>query len=269
MRIYNRNFVPLNVPNLPITIFGSGSSGNSVKIDPIRFLIDLGLPYSRYPKQTFNQLDYLALTHEHMDHINPATLERVLSIYPNVKVLITERLYNVILKKRPSLEDYHVQFFEPNQPFECMSRDNIQFTVHPHTISHGDILNIAYDIRIPSMHTRLLYASDLDTEDGDPSRNISGLPQTADTRFNLMLLEANYSYEKVLETIQSNQQKIDAKAYKNEEEFKTMLNQIHRATENFRHFSEESAARYAQRYLTPNGIFIPLHASSTFGTYIQ
>ena len=42
-----------------------------------------------------------------------------------------------------------------------------------------------------------------------------------------------------------------------------------RAKQNLRHTSEKDAWEYVEQFLKPDGIFIPLHASSSFGTLLQ
>ena len=95
MLIYNKYGKPYNI-KLPITIIGSSSSGNSVRFDKIKTLVDIGLPYSHYPKDFFYQVRYVALTHEHPDHLNHSTLKHIVEIYPNTKFIVSKRLYDFI-----------------------------------------------------------------------------------------------------------------------------------------------------------------------------
>lgn len=69
--------------SLDYHIIGSGSSGNSVRIQNI--LIDCGLPFSKI-KEDLYKVDTLLITHSHSDHIKPATYKRIRKEFPRIKV---------------------------------------------------------------------------------------------------------------------------------------------------------------------------------------
>lgn len=144
------------------------------------------------------------------------------------------------------------------------THDKRSFEFKPHTTKHGDIINLAIEIDDPSMGLNLLYASDLDDLNGGRSfvdykqdqQHITGLPQ--DKQFNLLFLEANYDEEilnNVLSSLDPSQKDYHAK--------KT------RAMGNLRHISEQESFKYVSRTLSDSGLFIPLHASRSFGTLFQ
>lgn len=261
--VYDRFHKPITDQPLPVHIFDTGSSGNSVYIKNMHILIDLGLPYKRYKEYSevfFNDVDYIILTHEHGDHINPATLLRVLKTFPHVRVIIPKNMWTTINSEGWShriRQDELRQYCQPGnnrfylaEEHMLITRDLINVHFKPHLTRHGDITNIAIELTTPQLDAHILYASDLDTLDPDETGVTQGLPHYSDNPFNLIFLEANYDTELLNEALRINPYDAKAKG-------------------NLRHISEQEAFAYVERYLTDDGAFIPLHASSQFGTLIQ
>ena len=65
-------------------ILKTGSKGNCVVIEDI--MIDCGIPFSKM-KEVLYDLKHLLLTHIHSDHIVPATLKRIKSLFPKITIL--------------------------------------------------------------------------------------------------------------------------------------------------------------------------------------
>ena len=311
---------------LPIHVFGTGSEGNSVFLKPEHTLIDLGLPYKRsteYDVNFFLDVDYLILTHHHGDHLNPSTLYKILKSYPNVKVLIsdfmfeyiTSKHYKPVLKKRvdingntiyrtgtnglpnksrpeyeldpltnePIVVDlpWRTKFMEfssrfiPAKPMNLKTHTNEEFLFHPLTTKHGDIINIAIQIYHAKYNLKLLYSSDLDNLHGATSftdfkgdiQRVDGMSQT--NFYNCVLLEANYDEQLIEDWKESHIKAIKEKNLPREYEDREINNVIVRSQGNLRHISEQETFAYIQEHLTDNGLFIPLHASKTFGTLLQ
>lgn len=289
---------------LPIHIFGSGSEGNSIYLKPYKTLIDLGLPFKRYNEHSptfFLDVDYIILTHHHGDHLNPSTLNRILTNYPHIRVIITEHMWDIITSseykpeyiKRDKGEQVpfgHDTLYKTDEsgariqkpprwkPIFEKHRSRIEFatqrmiTTHtrkefmfnPLTTKHGDIVNIAIEISDPELDFEFLYASDLDNlggertftdQNGNPQR-ITGLNQ--EKLYTCMFLEANYD-EEILQNWYS-------KLNPDDPEY---AGKKARADGNLRHISEQEASRYIEKHLVEDGLFIPLHASKTFGTLYQ
>lgn len=286
---------------LPFYFFGSGSSGNSVYLNRLHTLIDLGFPYKHYSDfnpNFFLDVDYVILTHEHLDHFVFSTFYKILQMAPNVKFIMTQRLYKVITNpdkdsnkiarqvsgdfttKIASLTSkYRSRFIVIDNDQSTMvltNRHGVEFWFTPHLVSHGDIQNLAIEITTQKFGIHLLYSSDidhlLDTTGGDQIRHL-GLPLNYTTRedifnkdfiphenaiqlqplanpFNLMFLEANYDVNILNKKLE--QDPYDA-----------------HARGNLRHISEQEAWKYINLALSDNGLFVPLHASTTFGTLIQ
>ena len=289
---------------IPVHVFGSGSEGNSVYLKPYHTLIDLGLPYKIYQEYNptfFLDVDYLIITHHHGDHLNPATLVRVLKNYPHIRVIISEFMWNVITSddykaeyvKRekgetvpfghdPSFKtddsgrrirkpakfapDFfaHQSKFSFAAPEMLVTHDRKQFLFEPLTVKHGDIVNIAVQIYDPELEFDFLYASDLDNLDGERAftdcfgvtQHVTGLNK--ERQYTCMFLEANYDED----ILRAWYDKLD-------ESDPDYRGKKARADGNLRHISEQEASVYIERHLAENGLFVPLHASKTFGTLHQ
>ena len=257
-----------------IHIFGSSSKGNSVYFTKVRTLIDLGLPMKRYQaidENFFFNVDFVILTHEHSDHINISTLTRILTNFPNVKVLIHPNMWKALigsqLSKRvsenqrekiiagnngneelPKLVDSESHFISAEHVHLLSTRDHLPFTFTPHVVSHGPIKNLAIELYYEK--TRALYSSDLDTVEPleVESSLVQGLP--TNRKFDIICLEANYDEERLNEYLLAHPTDSHAAG-------------------NLRHISEQSAYKYISTHLKENGVYIPLHASRSFGTFFQ
>lgn len=289
---------------IPVHVFGSGSEGNSVYLKPYHTLVDLGLPfkiYQEYSPTFFLDVDYIILTHHHSDHLNPSTLIRVLKNYPHIRVIISDFMWNYItsdnfkpeymkrekgeqvpfghdiafktdengnrLKKPPKYRDdflAHSSKFRHAVPQTLVTHTKKEFLFEPLTVKHGDIVNIAIQISDPELEFEFLYASDLDNLNGERTfidcfgntQHVTGLNQNR--IYTCMFLEANYD-EQILQNWYDN---LDI----NDPEYR---GKKARADGNLRHISEQEAGRYIERFLAEGGLFVPLHASKTFGTLRQ
>ncbi|WP_078598646.1 hypothetical protein [Evansella clarkii] len=289
---------------IPVHVFGSGSEGNSVYLKPYRTLIDLGLTYKTYQEYSptfFLDVDYLVLTHHHGDHLNPSTLNRVIQNYPHIRIILSDFMWNMITSddfkpeyqkrekgemvpfghdpvyrtdtsgqriKKPSA--WAPEFFKHRSKFRTAApetlttHDGKKFLFEPLTVKHGDIVNIAVQISDPELEFEFLYASDLDNLGGERSfidcygntQHVTGLDQHR--RYTCMFLEANYD-ETILQNWYDNLNQDDPD-YRGKKA---------RADGNLRHISEQEASVYIEQHLDENGLFVPLHASKTFGTLHQ
>lgn len=289
---------------LPIHIFGSGSEGNSVYLKPYKTLIDLGLPFKRYIEYDplfFHDVDYIMLTHHHGDHINASTLLRILDNYPHIKIILPEFMWDIINTQtfRPEYErrkkgdvvpighdktfrtdvegkrilkphkwgpkyQEHFSKFQFAENAMLKTHKGKQFLFEPLTVKHGDIINMSVQINDPELDFNFLYASDLDNLGGNRSftdylgrtQFVTGLDQ--ERIYTCMFLEANYD-ENILNEYLGNLNPNDPE-YRGKKA---------RADGNLRHISEQEASVYIEKHLSDKGIFVPLHASKTFGTLHQ
>ena len=289
---------------LPIHVFGSGSEGNSVYLKPYKTLIDLGLPfirYNEYDPNFFLDVDFIIITHHHGDHLNPSTLIKVMDKYPHIKVMCSEFMWKYVtsdlfkptyikrekgeeipfghdLKFKTDIDGERIKqpskwrdkFIKHQSKFmseysqTLKTHDGKEFLIEPLTVKHGDIVNIAIQISDPDLEFEFLYASDLDNLNGartftdcfGVNQSVTGLNQSR--MYTCMFLEANYDED----ILQEWYDKLDPSSddYRGKKA---------RADGNLRHISEQESKEYIEKYLTDDGIFIPLHASKTFGTLHQ
>lgn len=289
---------------IPVHVFGSGSEGNSIYLKPYKTLVDLGLTYKSYQEYNptfFLDVDFIIITHHHGDHLNPATLLRILDNHPHVRVIVSDFMWKMITSddfkieyekrakgdvapfghdlvfktnadgsriKKPSkwksLFLPHQSKFRTAESQTLTTHDRRSFLFEPLTVKHGDIVNIAIQISDPTLDFDFLYASDLDNLGGERTftdcfgntQRVTGLNQNR--QYTCMFLEANYD-EDILQSWYGrlNPEDPDYRGKKA------------RADGNLRHISEQEASHYIEKYLRDDGLFIPLHASKTFGTLHQ
>lgn len=290
---FNNNIIKQEDVYMPMHIFGTGSSGNSVWLKDLNLLVDLGLrkkAYLDYDPLFFDRLEYIIITHHHGDHLEPSTLFYVLENYPHIKVIISSFLWNYVMSPlykpthkngiptypyQPKFEKYKNRFIEAKPQWLTLNNSQVAL-LQPRTIKHGDIVNIALEIYHRETNLRMLYCTDIDNLKGATSfisvlnttENVDGLNQ--DTTYNVMLLEANYTEEKIVEWLENTKQAIDNDPdLTPDEKIHEWNNALVRANNNRRHISEEEALPYVQRMLDSAGIFVPLHPSSMFGTLFQ
>lgn len=65
-------------------IISSGSKGNCVVINDV--MIDIGVPFGKIKEHLYD-IRYLLLTHIHGDHVKPATLKNIKSLFPKIKII--------------------------------------------------------------------------------------------------------------------------------------------------------------------------------------
>lgn len=289
---------------LPVHVFGSGSEGNSVYLKPYKMLIDVGMTYKTYMDynpQFFLDVDYIVVTHHHGDHLNPSTLLRILDNHPHIRLIVGDFFWRMITSdnyktkyvKRKSgtpVPLFHDPDYETNpdgtkvvapsewapkfmkhyskvlfaRDMTLTTHNGHSFLFEPLTVIHGDIVNVAVQINDPTLDFNFLYASDLDNLNGPRSfvdafhetQHVTGLRQ--DRRYTCMFIEANYD-EDILNAYYKQLDPDDPDYY----------NKKTRADGNLRHISEQETFRYIERVLEEDGLFVPLHASKTFGTLHQ
>lgn len=238
-------------------VFGSSSSGNSIYFKTPRILIDLGFAYKRYltyDPMFFFKVDYLFLTHEHSDHLNLSTLMRVANLYPNVKIIIPNALWQTITSDLFEDKINQTKLFDLKKRFIIAKPMQLINTKHdlirfiPHVTKHGPIKNMAIELDYLNKH--VLYASDLDEFVPNKQLGTQGLPLDQANKFDILCLEANYDPNILNQYIKDHPDN-------------------YRASENLRHIDEQTAWNYVHCFLDQSGIFIPLHASHTFGTLWQ
>lgn len=163
---------------LDYEILSSGSHGNAVRIENILF--DCGIPYKNLRK-VLPKIKYLLITHAHSDHICPATLKKIKSDFPRIKIIgnwdvdfkhgVTYRA----TEKAFEMGDWVVK------PFEC---------IH-------NVLTYGYVLEQGKMS--LIYATD--------TNNLDMIARSV--KFDYIFIEANYDEIKLNEMRKRNDYKYD------------------------------------------------------------
>lgn len=293
---YNDRIIRYHETYAPIHIFGTGSDGNSIYLKPLRTLIDMGFSrkvYEEYDPFFFDNLKYIIITHHHGDHLrSPGTLLKILDEFPHITVIVSDFFWKYVhstlykgvkkgnLKIYPwadKFDAYQNRFIMAN-PMWLKINDTDEFLLNPRTVKHGDIVNIALQIYHQPTNLRLLYSTDIDNLKGSTSfysslyeqENVQGLNQDETVKYNVMFLEANYREELIQAWEDQEILKYKCDLSLSDEEREQKIHNIGvRVSGNRRHISEDEAFNYVNRFLEPDGVFIPLHASSKFGTLFQ
>lgn len=179
----------------------------------------------------------------------------------------TDENGNKIIEELPykeSFEKYRSKIMYATHELTLKTHTKRAFAFNPLTTKHGDIVNLAIEINDPELDFKFLYASDLDDLNGkrafedykQEQQHITGLRQ--ESTYNMIFLEANYD-ENIVNEYLDNLNPDD----------KNFIGKRARVQGNMRHISEQESFRYIDKVLSEDGYFIPLHASSTFGTLFQ
>ena len=68
---------------LEYNIIGSSSKGNAIIVENI-LLLDVGVSYSKL-KSYLKDIKLIFISHNHKDHLKPATIKQIAYNYPNIK----------------------------------------------------------------------------------------------------------------------------------------------------------------------------------------
>lgn len=295
LRQYDKHLKPVYNDTRDILMLSSGSHGNSLIIKPYQLIVDLGLSYKYYDEELLRKIKYVFLTHQHGDHFNITTINKIMKNQPHIKFIMRDEMFDILKDRFAAKNNYNlnmsaIQIIKENEDIVFDLDNDEVLVVNAHKTDHGDIENTAYTFKgsvdvDEFEQPTILYASDLiDTE---PTELGDGLP--SDETYDLMFLEANYDHQilvdRLYEIVNSDDsqyndyqkgflnRKIDRlKDEFNSDILKDLLeSRIYAPKEkgNLRHLSENQAFKYVFNHLSNDGLYIPLHASSQFGTLHQ
>lgn len=204
-----------------------------------------------------------------LDHNGQPMYELGNNFKPNKSrpIYETDQNGNNIIENLPYRDkflQYASKIIYATHQLDLKTHEKRTFSFNPLTTKHGDIVNLAIEINDPELDFNFLYSSDLDDLNGTRTfqdchgnmQHITGLRQ--DATYNMIFLEANYD-EDIVNTYIDNLNPEDPDYYSKKS----------RVDGNMRHISEQESFRYINKVLSDNGYFVPLHASSTFGTLFQ
>lgn len=172
---------------IDVKIISTGSKGNAVFLDG-QVLIDCGVPFSKLADAGVVQdVKYVFLTHRHRDHLNVATLKKLLFENPLCKIIYNNYLIKPITDffnaSTPSLIIYKSFLTELNKWYKI---GDILFSSVP--LSH-DVPNCGWKIHFcrPQGIYKVIYATDTANMDGVVAKG-----------YDLFLIEANYDAEDLI-----------------------------------------------------------------------
>jgi phosphoribosyl 1,2-cyclic phosphodiesterase len=159
-----------------INVISSGSKGNAVLYHN-SILIDIGVSFTNLEKIVYN-IQLVVLSHEHTDHINLSTLNKLLDLRPSVRILLPDHMIeykelinskNIDLCYKDSVMDYGF------------------FTIIPEFLRH-DVPNFGYHIFYK--YHKIFHATDCSDLEGIVAK-----------KYDILAIEHNYDEEQIEDVI--------------------------------------------------------------------
>lgn len=171
-----------------VSILGSGSRGNSIflETDSIKLLIDVGFSGKKMEEllksigENIEEIDGILITHEHGDHIQGAG---IISRKYNIPIYITKESYESCSLKIGKLSDGNLRLLEGEINFK-------ETKVIPFNVMHDAERTIGFRIE-ESSGSKIGIATDLGY--------IDNTVREAFKEVNVMIIESNYDYHKLME----------------------------------------------------------------------
>lgn len=218
-----------------VEIFGTGSEGNCACIDR-SVIVDCGLPKGRLSEARVRGASAMLLTHEHSDHLNPATVawacgaNRALTrqLFMNASTL------DAFSKARPGdpLAD-RVRVVKAGDRFEVRTRSGV-WSVEAFDCPHAGIENVGFVFERPD-GLRMIWATDVQTMRSAPPGP-----------YDCACVEGNWDKARVAEAM------LDPE-------------RARRAEQNLRHLSVQAFEDFVRDNLAPGGMAMQLHMSGEYG----
>jgi phosphoribosyl 1,2-cyclic phosphodiesterase len=153
-------------------IISSGSKGNAVIINDV--LIDCGVPFNKI-KDDLYEIKYLLITHIHSDHVRPATLKSIKTMFPKIQIIGNYEVHQTC-----SVDTI------ANAGFEVVTED---YVFNPFECVH-DVLCYGFTWKFGELD--IIYATD--------TSNLKNAPKG---KYDYLFIESNHS-EKKLELASNN-----------------------------------------------------------------
>ena len=203
-------------------VIATGSKGNAI-IYHETILVDCGVPFALLEDHIKN-LQIVLLSHEHKDHFNIATLEKISFERPTIRIACGEFLYDKVKHLR------NVDVLEQGKLYDYGS-----FSVASIILFH-DVPNFGY--RIIKGEHRTIHATDTAHMNGITAKGYS-----------LFAIEQNYDADTIDERIQA---KSDEGEFPHE---KGVINS---------HLSEQQAQEFIYKNKVGDAEVLKLHPSTTY-----
>lgn len=202
-------------------VISTGSRGNAVIVGKV--LVDCGVSFKAIQPE-INNIRLLLLTHIHGDHFNPATIRRLASERPLLRIAACKWLIKPLVDA--GVRERQIDVLEPGYSFDygiCK--------VIPFALLH-DVPNCGYKLHFPG--GKAIYATDTGTLDGIEARD-----------YDLYLIEGNYEANEIEERIA---EKLMNGQYVYEYRVKQM------------HLSRQQCDDFVARNIGPTGEYVYLHS---------
>ncbi len=162
-----------------IKIIGTGSSGNCFLFDK-SLIIDIGLSFSKIKnKVDIKKIDHILLTHIHGDHLNQATLRKIV-IKSGAKIVCGKFLEDYLLSVGFESED--IKIVKAGKVYKIGS-----FNISPIILYH-DVENFGY--RLFKNGEKHIHATDTSTLEGITAKN-----------YNSATIECNHDINRLNELV--------------------------------------------------------------------
>ena len=162
-------------------VLATGSKGNAAILNRA-LLIDCGVPFKKLEPHADGLLLVL-LTHIHGDHINAATIRRLLRKRPALRFGCGSWMVQALLDA--GVDARLIDVYEMDKAYQYGQ----EFSVSPFWLAH-DVENCGYRIFFPNGE-KVLYATDTGSMDGVEAKG-----------YDLYMIEANHTEEEIAERIQ-------------------------------------------------------------------
>ena len=203
-------------------VIATGSTGNAILYHD-SILVDCGVPYSLL-KSDIKKIQIILLTHEHGDHLNLSTLEKISFERPSIRFACGSFLLDKVKHLR------NVDVLEAGNIYNYG-----QFKISPVTLYH-DVSNFGY--RIMKGEHRTIHVTD--------TGHLQGITAPG---YNLYAIEHNYDADSIDERIKA---KTDAGEFSHE---KGVINS---------HLSEQQAQDFIYQNKIGDAHVLKLHKSTTY-----
>lgn len=147
-------------------IISSGSKGNCVIINDL--MVDCGVPFNKIKDELY-EIKYLLVTHIHSDHVRPATLKNIKTLFPRIKIIGNYEVH----------QTFGVDVIA-NSGFEVITDDYI---FEPFECVH-DVLTYGYTWKFGE--SDIIYATDTSSMDNAPDR-----------KYDYLFVESNHDEKKL------------------------------------------------------------------------
>ena len=214
----------MNKQHLLYKIIGTGSKGNALYLicGVHKVLIDIGVPYKDIKPL---EIDYVLLTHSHRDHLNEATIRRLVYENPHVKFFSTKYLVQTLIKCGVAVGNI---YFKPHAEIGSLTLNQFKL-IH-------DVPNCGWKLKFKTANYKTLkvfYATDT-----------ASLDHVAAKKYDYYFIEANYDEEEIINSIKD---KVNNGEYSYER----------RVVDT--HLSRQKADKWLANNVDDNSIYVYIH----------